>query len=145
MRMIRWGCMLALVLAIAPMFALQVFAVGEGVGIGPPAASMSIQSAYETLDVPVSLDTGNGIMLSAPDGVSTQPNSGVENATGQAYRMIGESNTVALPLAYVRLWRHEHGANCGHTTQSMLAVSKGYLPESEGRAMALPGGIQMAV
>ena len=73
MRMIRWGFMLALVLAIAPMFALQVFAVGEGVGISPPAISMSIQSAYETPDVPVSLDTGNGIMLSAPDGVSTQP------------------------------------------------------------------------
>lgn len=144
MRMIRWGFMLALVLAIAPMFALQVFAVGEGVGIGPPAISMSIQSAYETLDVPVSLDTGNGIMLSAPDGVSTQPNSGVENATGQAYRMIGESNTVALPLAYVRLWRHEHGANCGHT-QGMLAISKGHLHESEGRAMTLPGGIQVTV
>ena len=130
MQMIRWGFMLALLLAIAPMFALPMFDVGEGVGIGPPAASVSIQNAQETLD------TGNGIMVRAPDGLITQPTGGAESASGHiGYQTISETKTAALAPIYVRLWQRESGADLEHT---VFGISeRGAMPLAGGRLLVL--------
>ncbi len=140
MRITRWGFLLALMLAIAPMFALQVFAVGDGVGLGPPAFDVNIQSAYETQDI------DNGILVRAPDGRITQPNSGALSVGGHiGYRMSVDSIVdAALTPDSVRLWRHAHESKCRHIGSQLTAFQGKYSSTQRG-AMSLPGGLSLVL